>query len=373
MNFNLFFRKNTRKQTYSSFYYKKTIPFSPFSRVNNLNYYLQSKLFYFLSLKKPLRSSSMRFRQDRKHSESLRWDFGKMLITLNQYKITLVILLNFTFISKKQPKSNKNIHMIKTLLTASFFLLGLLTTNAQYENYTTEWSPIFEQKNTTGTIILYDTSSGKSKIYNLERCDSAYIPASTFKILNSLISLETKVIKSINDTIKWNGTDYGWDKWNTDQTMKTAMPLSCIWFYQELARRIGIKDMQKWIDSVGYGNTKMGGLIDNFWLEGDIRISAREQVHFIERLIKNDLPFSIKNQETVKKIMITDSTKNYVLHSKTGWAMRIKKQIGWFVGYVETKNNTWIFALNIDIKKKEDSKRRKQITYEILKREGIIN
>ena len=117
----------------------------------------------------------------------------------------------------------------------------------------------------------------------------------------------------------------------------------------------------------------MGGLIDNFWLEGDIRISAREQVHFIERLIKNDLPFSIKNQETVKKIMITDSTKNYVLHSKTGWAMRIKKQIGWFVGYVETKNNTWTFALNIDIKKKEDSKRRKQITYEILKREGIIN
>ena len=262
--------------------------------------------------------------------------------------------------------------MKNIILSTLILLQGLLTINAQADNSTKKWTPIFEKKNVNGTIVLYDISSGKSKVYNAERSDSAYMPASTFKLLNSLISLETNVINSVDDTIKWDNVDYGWDKWNADQTMRSAMPLSCIWFYQELARRVGIDNMQNWIDSVGYGNTKMGGHIDNFWLEGDLRISAKEQVMFIERLIKNELPFKIDNQNAVKEIMITDSTESYLLHSKTGWAMRIEKQIGWFVGYVETKDNTWIFALNIDIKNKKDSNLRKEITYEILKEEGII-
>ncbi len=273
----------------------------------------------------------------------------------------------------KRTTQNKRNHMKKTLLLTLIILIYISTINAQNENLTEKWSSVFNTKNINGTFILFDISSGKSKVYNTARCDSAYMPASTFKILNSLISLETNAINSVDDTIKWNGVDYGWDKWNKNQTMRTAMPLSCVWFYQELARRVGIINMQKWIDSVGYGNTKMGGQIDNFWLEGDLRISAKEQVEFIERLIKNELPFSLKNQELVKEIMVTDSTENYVLHSKTGWALRIENQIGWFVGYVETKDNTWIFALNLDIKTKEDSKWRKQITYEILKEEGIIN
>lgn len=262
--------------------------------------------------------------------------------------------------------------MKKIILSTLILLQGLSTINAQSDTSTQKWASIFEEKNVNGTIVLYDVASGKSKVYNTERSDSAYMPASTFKILNSLISLEINVINGVNDTIKWNKVDYGWDKWNADQTMRSAMPLSCIWFYQELARRVGIDNMQKWIDSVEYGNSKMGGLIDNFWLEGDLRISAKEQVLFIERLFKNELPFKIENQEAVKEIMITDSSESYVLHSKTGWAMRIEKQIGWFVGYVETKDNTWIFALNIDINSKKDSNFRKEITYEILKEEGII-
>lgn len=82
------------------------------------------------------------------------------------------------------------------------------------------------------------------------------------------------------------------------------MFIHCVWFYQDLARRIGEKNMQKWIDTVGYGNTKMGGQIDNFWFEGDLRISAREQVSFIERLVNRDLPFDTLMQKTVKRIAI---------------------------------------------------------------------
>jgi len=261
----------------------------------------------------------------------------------------------------------------KTSISILLIVLSLLKLNAQDKKLSEKWGMIFEKYNIKGTFVLYNLSTGDTQFFNKERSDSAYLPASTFKILNSLIALETKSVKSINETIKWDSIDKGWNEWNKDQTMKTAIPLSCVWFYQELARRIGMENMQKWIDTVGYGNNKMGGKIDNFWLEGDLRISAKEQVKFIERLIINDLPFDTLLQETVKSIIITDSTNNYVMHSKTGWAMRIANQIGWFVGYIETNKGTWIFAMNIDINANSEAKYRQQITYEILKAEGIID
>ena len=258
-------------------------------------------------------------------------------------------------------------------LSVLLVLWSVLTLNAQNNDSSENWKPIFDKYKVNGTFVLYNTSSGEYQTYNKARSDSAFLPASTFKILNSLIALQTSAVSSINDIIKWDGVDKGWAKWNQDQTMKTALPYSCVWFYQELARRIGRKEMQKWIDTVGYGNTKMGTQIDNFWLIGDLRISAMEQVKFIERLIKNELPFDKQIQETVKKIMITDATNNYVLHSKTGWVGRINPQIGWFVGYVETSKGVWIFALNIDIHANSDAQYRKLISYDILKKEGIIN
>lgn len=260
----------------------------------------------------------------------------------------------------------------RIILLALLFITAKTHIYAQNNNEGEKWNSTFEKYKVNGTFVLHSLSSGKSEFYNKARSDSSFLPASTFKILNSLIALETNSVCSINDTIKWDGIDRGWDKWNCDQSMKTAMPFSCIWFYQELARRVGKETMQKWINEVKYGNTKMGAQIDNFWLEGALRISANEQIKFIERLIKNKLPFDIDNQKIVKELMIMESTKDYVLHAKTGWAMRVKKQVGWYVGYVVAKNQIWIFAMNMDIKKKSDARYRKQITYEILEKEGII-
>jgi beta-lactamase class D len=231
-----------------------------------------------------------------------------------------------------------------------------------------EWKHIFDKRNVKGTFVLKNTSTGNIKIYNFKRSDSAYLPASTFKILNSMIALQSTAIKSVDDTINWDGVERSWGAWNKDHTMRTAMPVSCVWFYQALARRIGKEQMQYWVNQVAYGNKNIGKEIDNFWLEGDIRISANEQLTFIERLINNELPFDKEIQETVKELMVTDSNEKYVMHSKTGWT----NQIGWNVGYIDTKNNRWIFAMNQDIIQKKDLKHRKEISYEILKAENII-
>lgn len=231
-----------------------------------------------------------------------------------------------------------------------------------------EWGKYFQQKEINGTFVLRKLNSDTLTVFNSVRAEKQYLPASTFKILNSLISLETNVIENENITIEWDGKKRFYDKWNQDQNMRTAMKYSCVWFYQELARRIGREKMQYFVDTVNYGNEKLGAKIDNFWLEGDLKISANEQIEFLEKLLKYDLPFSNSNIETVKSIMLIDSVETYKYYAKSGWAAKI----GWYVGFVISENEKWMFALNIDIIDNEDVKFRQIITNEILKSEEII-
>lgn len=235
------------------------------------------------------------------------------------------------------------------------------------------WDSIFRKNNINGTFVLKNTRTGEIKIHNRKRADSLFLPASTFKILNSLIALETGVIKNENEIIKWDGKDKGYREWNKDHNMKSAIKVSCVWFYQELARRIGFNKMKKAIKETNYGNKKTGKNIDDFWLKGDIRITANQQIEFLTNLIENKLPFKNEYQEKVKEIIITDSTDNYIIHSKTGWVKYDKPEKGWIIGYVEKKDTNWVFALNIDINNKKDLKKRKKILNEILSKEKIIN
>ena len=244
--------------------------------------------------------------------------------------------------------------------------VGLISYN-QNKN-TDNWGNFFQDNNVNGTFVLKNLNSNKTLIYNQERSDKEFVPASTFKILNSMIALQVSSIKSIDDTIKWDGVDREYKPWNKDQTMKSAFPISCVWFYQELARRTGQEKMQKMITESNYGNKKIDNKIDRFWLDGKLAISANEQIDFLERLVNNKLPFDKNIQKTVKNIMITDSTENYIIHSKTGWS----NNIGWNVGYIETKTNIWIFAMNIDMNDIKMANIRKTITYDILKEQKII-
>jgi len=258
--------------------------------------------------------------------------------------------------------------MKKTITTITVLLTIIISFSCIQDTTQEKWSDVFEKYNMTGTFVLKKLATPELKIHNKSRSEKQYVPASTFKILNSMIAIQTSAIGSVNDTIKWDGTDKGWKKWNSDQTMRTAMPISCVWFYQELAKRIGEKQMQTWIDKTAYGNMKISNEIDQFWLEGKLEISAKQQVEFLEKLVENQLPFDKPIQDTVKEIMITDSTDCYTIHSKTGWA----KQIGWNVGYIEASGDTWIFAMNMDMKHMKEAKYRKLITYDILREEGII-
>lgn len=220
-----------------------------------------------------------------------------------------------------------------------------------------------------GTFVLTKLNSDTLFCFNSARADSAFLPASTFKIINSLISLETGAIKDENEIIKWDGVKRFYAFWNQDQNLSSAIKISCVWFYQELARRVGKEKMQFYLDTLNYGNSKMGADVDKFWLQGDLKISAVEQIKFLTQFLNRDLPFSERNVDIVEKILLVDSTENYKQYAKTGWS----GEIGWYVGYVIRQNQIWIFAMNINMIGIEDAKHRIEMTESILEKEGILN
>lgn len=198
-----------------------------------------------------------------------------------------------------------------------------------------------------GAFVLYDPAQNRVLRYNLRGGAARYLPASTFKILNSLIGLETGVIADEDDVIAWDGTSQPVDSWNQDHSLESAIQNSVVWYYQELARRVGKERMRQWVEAAGYGNADISGAIDTFWLEGALRISANEQVDFLRRFYDGELPFSARSVEIVKKILVLEEGEGYRLSGKTGSVVRGVEYVGWFVGYLEKDGQVYFFAANI--------------------------
>lgn len=230
----------------------------------------------------------------------------------------------------------------------------------------------FEAEGADGTFLLYDLQTNRSTGYRPDRWDSAYIPASTFKIFNALVSLETGVIHDEQTVIAWDKIERPVAEWNRDHTLATGFPVSAVWFYQELARRVGSERMQVFLDTVGYGNRTMGGPVDMFWLDGGLRITPRQQVQFLVRLFRNDLPFSPRTMGLVRQIMVQEKTPLYTLRAKTGWSDAVIPEIGWYVGYVEREEGVFFFATALQIKKSRDLKARAELTKTILRHLGLM-
>jgi beta-lactamase class D len=234
----------------------------------------------------------------------------------------------------------------------------------------------FKENNTIGTFALFNNSTGKFTIYNLDRYkDSSYLPASTFKIVNSLIGLQTGVISSDTMVIKWDGKTRR-PEWDKDLTMYNAFRVSAVPYYQEVARRIGKDVMQKWLDSLSYGTKKITGPIDSFWLDNSLKISPDEQLGLVKRLYFNQLPFHRFNQEIVKKAMLFEDKPEYKLSYKTGWGTKENgNPLGWIVGYIEENNHPYFFVLNLESADKniDMGTIRMKILKDILANQGFLH
>ena len=213
----------------------------------------------------------------------------------------------------------------------------------------------FDEAGVVGCFGLFDNGQGHITVYNLSRYrDSAYTPASTFKIVNSLIGLQTGKITDEKMIVKWDGVKRWNPDWNKDLTMAEAFKVSAVNYYQEIARRVGSDTMKKWIDSLGYGNKNITGPVDSFWLNNHLKITPDEQLGLVKKLYFNQLPFYNRNQEIVRQVMLREENANYKLSYKTGWGTKENgDEIGWVVGWIEENNHPYFFVLNIESKDKK--------------------
>lgn len=207
-----------------------------------------------------------------------------------------------------------------------------------------DFKRFYDQFQVEGTFVLYDQNQHQYHYFNQHLVHQKFTPASTFKICNSLIGLETGVIKDEHFRLAWDSVVRQNPKWNTDTDLKSAFQNSTVWYYQELARRVGGKQMYDWLKKVKYGNADTSGGIDRFWLTGGLRISPMQQIDFLKKLQRNKLPFSKRSAAIVKDIMIVKDTLGYTLRAKTGWGFQDNQDIGWYVGYLEKGNNVYYFA-----------------------------
>jgi beta-lactamase class D len=208
-----------------------------------------------------------------------------------------------------------------------------------------------------GAFVLYDLKRDRYVRHNEARCRERFSPFSTFKIPNSLIGLDSGVIPDAEFVIKWDEKKYPahdrdtlpFSAWWQDQTLRTALKRSVVWYYRELALRVGEKKMQDYVRRLHYGNEDASGPVNNFWLNSSLKISADEQVDFLRRFYREELPVSKRSVSIVKEIMTLEETPDYKLSGKTGGGpLGEGRYLGWFVGYLETKEGTYFFATEIE-------------------------
>ena len=252
----------------------------------------------------------------------------------------------------------------------TFFLLLLfitITANSQ------DVKKYFDEYDVKGSFMVYDMYSGKYYYYDSARCFTRFTPASTFKIPNSIIGLETGVISDENYIIKWDSTKSR-ETCDRDLTLKEAIKFSCVWYYREFARRVGAEKMQAMLNSFDYGNKDISSGVDKFWLEGSLKISQAEQIEFLKKLYKYELPVSKRSIDILKNIIVLDSTESYIMRGKTGWGFEDKKDIGWLAGWIEKNDNTYFYAINIETDKDNPrfAESRKAITEKIFRDFGVI-
>jgi beta-lactamase class D len=238
-----------------------------------------------------------------------------------------------------------------------------------------DWAQFFQRAGVAGTLVVVDQRGGADShlVYGAERAQMRFIPASTFKIPHALFALDAGIVRDEFQVFRWDGTKRDIESWNRDQDLRSSMRNSTVWVYQQFARELGEERERHYLRQIGYGNADPSGGVDTFWLSGNLRISAEEQVAFLQRLYRNELPFRVEHQRLAKDVMIVEAGRNWILRAKTGWQARVQPQVGWWVGWVEWPEGPVFFAINIEMPRgADDLAKREGIAREVLRSIGAL-
>ena len=199
-----------------------------------------------------------------------------------------------------------------------------------------------------GSFVLYDLGNDAWSIHDIEHATLRVAPDSTYKIYDALFGLEEGVITPEDSFIAWNGESYPFEAWNADQTLQSAMASSVNWYFQSVDEQLGTTSVYDYIKEIGYGNKNMSGDFSTYWMESSLKISPIEQVELLTQLQNNNFGFAPENINAVKDSICLSSSDAGTFYGKTGTGRVNGQDVnGWFIGYIETADNTYFFATNI--------------------------
>lgn len=228
-----------------------------------------------------------------------------------------------------------------------------------------------------GAILLYDPQDDVYFSNDFAWCEQGFLPASTFKIPNTIIALETGIAQGENTLFAWDGKPRRMSVWEQDLNLREAFHYSCVPCYQEIARKVGVERMNEWLAKLDFGEMQItAGNIDIFWLEGESRITPFQQIDFLRRYYFKELPISERTWAVMKDLLVIESQDDWTLSGKTGWAIREGNNTGWFVGYLEKGPQVWFIATCIQPSEEFNMEMfniiRRQISMEAFRVMGII-
>jgi len=235
-----------------------------------------------------------------------------------------------------------------------------------------EWEPHFRQAGVTGTIVIVDERSPSlgehftpvAAVYNQPRALQRFSPASTYKIPHTLFALDSGAVRDEFQIFPWDGVARSFPAHNQNQDLRSAVRNSALWVFQGFAKHIGPARARRYLQKINYGNADPTTKSGDYWVDGNLAISAHEQIQFLRRLYRNQLPFRPDHQRLLKDVLVNEAGPDWILRAKTGW----QGPMGWWVGWVEWPTGPVFFALNIDTPRRmDDLPKRQAITRAILR------
>lgn len=262
------------------------------------------------------------------------------------------------------------IQHIYLMLLLSLAVQAPVTAQEQLNNRP-EWGAYFEKYDANGTLVVLDQRATAATLnaYNPDRAATRLSPASTFKIPHTLFALDAGAIADEFQVFEWDGIERSYAPQNQDQDLRAAIRNSALWVFEIVAEEIGEARAKEYLELIGYGNEDPSTDAGAYWVEGELAISALEQVEFLRRLFYNELPFQKAHQLLLKDVLVLEAGRDWILRAKTGY----QGSNGWWVGWVEWPEGPVIFALNIDTPNgMADTFKREAIAREVLNSIGAL-
>jgi beta-lactamase class D len=129
--------------------------------------------------------------------------------------------------------------------------------------------------------------------------------------------------------------------------------------FQRIAPRVGAARMSQWLNRFSYGNHDTSGPIAEYWTNGRLTISPAEQLQFVHRFYRDELPVGAEHTRAVREGLeqrpgtmenslgvhrLDGDWRDATLNAKTGATSTAQYRVSWLVGLLRVSQKSYVFS-----------------------------